>query len=111
MNFNSKQTYLAAAADWKLRYADTIAGIRKVKLDFKAAQRAFSKTGTYSYNWTQEQRTAYYAAYSPMEELRAEHRSLVKEATDLLVERAEGREEAGRQMELARTPESTIRRT
>jgi hypothetical protein len=104
MNFNSKQTYLAAVADWKLRYADTITGIRKVKLDFKAAQREFSKVDCDIWRAAEDKRKAYYAAYSPMEELRAEHRSLVKEATDLLTERQLGREEAGRQMELARTP-------
>jgi hypothetical protein len=104
MNFNSKQTYLAAVAIWKLRYADTITGIRKVKLDFKAAQREFSKVGTFLYSWTAEERTAYYKVYNAMEDLRSEHRSLVKEATDLLTERQLGREEAGRQMELARTP-------
>jgi hypothetical protein len=103
MNFNSKQTYLAAVADWKLRYADTITGIRKIKLDFKAAQRAFSKVDCDIWRAAEEKRKAYYAAYSPMKDLRSEHRSLVKEATDLLVERQLGREEAARQMEAART--------
>jgi len=105
MNFNSRETYLAAVADWKLRYADTIEGIRKVKIDFKNAQRAFSKVDFVPiWKGSDEQRKAYYAAYRPMEDLRSEHRSLVKEATDLLTERALGREEAGRQMELTRTP-------
>lgn len=99
MNFNSKETYLAAVADWKLRYADTIAGIRKVKIDFKNSQRAFSKVDfTPIWKATEEQKTAYRKAYGPMEDLRSEHCSLVKEANDLLVERALGREEAGRQM-------------
>lgn len=99
MNFNSKETYLAAVADWKLRYADTITGIRKVKIDFKTAQREFSKVD-FAPVWkgSDEQRKAYYAAYKPMEDLRSEHRRFVKQATDLLVERSEGRAEAGRQM-------------
>jgi hypothetical protein len=105
MNFNSKQTYLAAVAAWKTQYSETIAAIRKVKIDFKNAQRAFSKVD-FAPIWkgTEEQRTAYRKAYNPMEDLRSEHRRLVKQATDLLTERQLGREEAGRQMELARTP-------
>jgi hypothetical protein len=104
MNFNSKETYLAAVALWKLQYFDTIAGIRKVKLDFKNAQREFSKHGTYEYNWDSQRRADYHGAYNKMENLRSDHRSLVQEATDLIVERHLGRQEAGRQMELARNP-------
>jgi hypothetical protein len=105
MNFNSKQTYLAAVAEWQLRYLDTIEGIRQTKRLFKNAQRAFSTvTPIDFYNTNSAQREAYFSKYHPMEALRAEHKSLVAEATELIVERQLGREEAGRQMELARTP-------
>lgn len=105
MNFNSRETYLAAVAIWKTSYSETITAIRKVKVDFKTAQRAFSKVDVAKiWKGSDEQRKAYYGAYSPMERLRSEHSRLVKQATDLLTERQLGREEAGRQMELARTP-------
>lgn len=105
MNFNSKQTYLAAVADWKLRYADMIMAIREIKLDFKNAQRSFSKVDFVPiWKAAEEQRKMYYKAYTLMEDMRSEHRRLVKQATDLLTERSEGRQEASRQMELARNP-------
>lgn len=100
MNFNSKETYLAAVANWKLQYAEVITKIRKNKNDFKNAAREFSKVDFYPvWKGSDEQRKAYYDAHVVMENFRSHHHALVLEVTSLIVERAEGREEAGRQMQ------------
>lgn len=97
MKFDSKETYLAAVAEWRIQYFDIIDSIRKTKQLFKAAQRKFSKAPPIDfYNTNSAEREAYFSAYHPMEALRAEHRSLVSTATELIVERHLGRQEAGR---------------
>jgi hypothetical protein len=105
--FNSRKTYLAYVATWRLQYFDTIAGIRKVKVDFKNAQREFSKHGAFDYKWISQRRADYHGAHAKMENLREEHKSLITEATELITERHLSRQEAGIQMELAREAAST----
>lgn len=106
MKFDSKETYLAAVAEWRIQYFEIIDSIRKTKQLFKAAQRKFSKDIPADFDFYKSnsaEREAYLAAYRPMGVLRAEHRSLVSTATELIVERQLGRVEAGRQMRESRT--------
>jgi hypothetical protein len=105
MNFNSKETYLTAVADWKLRFHTQIKKSRVDKVAFKEAQRAFSKGGgdkQYDYKWPQPQKDLYRTAYNAQEDLRLTIQKNHQEVTKLQIERANGKIEAGRQMEAAR---------
>lgn len=89
MNFNSRQTYVAAVAAWKVQYAELIQQIRQTKIDFKEAQREFSKQKYGSPDW--------YAVLRKVEGLRSQKASMKYQATDLIQERVAGKEEAHRQ--------------
>ena len=74
-NFNSKETYLAYRADWKLRYKKLSAEIRQHKLEIKEAQRNGTHTG--SMEWRRQ--------------------ALARQATQMLQELDQAKLEAQRQ--------------
>jgi hypothetical protein len=92
MNFNSRDTYLAAVADWRVRYFAQIKLIRQLKLDFKAAQRAASKSTAAEYS----------KAWIALSNIRVAQSAAQEDIVKLVIERQDGREEANRQWHAAR---------
>jgi hypothetical protein len=82
-SFNSKETYLAFRAEWKLRYLNHLKVVRAAKLGIREANRAYSKDS--------KRIGDIWGAYS---DLRRAH----EETQKLLAERWAASAEAGRQM-------------
>jgi hypothetical protein len=99
MNFNSRETYFAAVANWRLRYNAQLKHVRQLKLEFKEAQRAFSKAGgdTDYYSLKEGQHKGYSAASIVLERARWARGEARQETLKLELERAESRVEANRQ--------------
>jgi predicted nucleic acid-binding Zn-ribbon protein len=100
-NFNSKETYFQARAEWKANYARLTTEAREVRREFNDAQRTFSKIPAYNYR-----------AYSPAEKeanalnaaadkavytLRRNREEIRQEANAALEELVEMKAEANRQ--------------
>jgi hypothetical protein len=96
-SFTTRATYLVASTMWKADYLEHCTKTRKLKLEFKTAQREFSKCGTYEYNWSSVQKEIYHTAHRPVEELRSELATAAKQARDLVSIRHEMKEEAQNQ--------------
>jgi hypothetical protein len=101
--FNSRETYLAYRAQWSAHYQFLIASIRESKQAFKEAQRGLSRAGIFTYHMSSVAKTAWWAAHKVEQDYRADLNHLRGEVQKALQERQESKEEAGRQMELART--------
>jgi hypothetical protein len=99
MQFNNRETYLAAVAQWKAQYAEVATAIRTNRTAFKDAQREHAKCGAYDYCGNNyENNRLWLNAHKKMEDLRAVLIDLRQKATALLVERSVGKVEAGLQM-------------
>jgi len=94
-NFNSKETYLAARAEWKANYNRLTEESRKLRQEFKDAASLFGKT---SYR----DHTAYWANYRAAEALREQRDALRREANVALADLFAMKEEAAAQWEAAR---------
>lgn len=101
MNFNSKETYLAARKQWANNYNALSADIRSTRGAYTEACRAASK---HKYDWKagqdEEKRAAnraYCDAYGVVENVRGELAKLRKQANEALTERQDAKEEAHRQ--------------
>lgn len=72
-NLTTKESYLAARAEWKANYAELTLQSRKLRREFNEAASAFGKT-------PYTQHTEYWASYRAMEALRDQRRALRCEA-------------------------------
>lgn len=89
--FNDRASYKAYRAEWKNRYLTTTSEIRKLKQERAEANRAFSKTdGSYNKEWSALANTLHALATAR------------KNATELLIELSEAKEEAQRQYQPAK---------
>lgn len=94
-NFNTKETYLAARAEWKANYARLTTEARATRREFIEAASLFNKT---SYR----DHTAYWANYRAMEALRGKRDDIRREANTALADLFAMRQEAAAQWEAAR---------
>ena len=94
-NFNTKETYLAARAEWKANYARLSNEARAARKEFTEAASLFGKT---SYR----DHTAYWANYHAMEALRGKRDDIRRETNAALAQLISMREEAAAQWEAAR---------
>jgi hypothetical protein len=99
--FTTREEYLTWRADWKARYFSTIKEIRTAALERREAERAFSRACRgLSDKPTAEESKERQMTANAQSSSRYKHRNLKAEATELLVERAESKLEAGRQRAL-----------
>jgi hypothetical protein len=96
-SFTDRITYLTASAMWKADYLEHCTKTRKLKLEFKAAQREFSKCGAYEYNWSSVQKEVYRTAHRPVETLRSELAAAAKQSREMVSIRHGMKEEAQNQ--------------
>lgn len=89
--FTNRREYLIYKAEWKKRYFETISKIREAALAKRAANQELSKLQPYSDSW--------YRALTPAHNALHTHWRLKQEATNLLLERARSKIEAGIQRE------------
>lgn len=94
-NFNTKETYLAARAEWKANYARLTNEARMARKEFNDAASLFGKT---SYR----DHAAYWANYRAMEALRGKRDDIRRETNDALADLFAMRKEAAAQWEAAR---------
>lgn len=95
-NFNSKETYLAARAEWKANYARLTTQAREARKEFNEAARVFSKSGRYMYGHAHDN-TAFLAAEKALYAARSTRNSIRVEANNELADLAEMKIEACRQ--------------
>jgi len=97
--FNSKETYLAARADWKANYARLTVEAREARKAFNDAAAAFSKIGSYRWNlgYSSPENAAYNAAYKVMNDARTNRAVIRREANDALNDLVEMKKEAASQ--------------
>lgn len=93
-NFKTREEYLAYKTEWKARYFDIIAQIRKAAIARRDAERAFSTAAKGLDRWYN---AALREPASLMDSAQYKHRGLKAEATALLAERADSKIESGRQ--------------
>ena len=98
--FTTREEYVAYREDWKARYAAQRLEIRRAKEAFKLANRAFSIASKGVRVWDFKSGSDVRKLHDTMEHARFSFRSAKNEATELLVERANSKIEAGRQREL-----------
>ena len=103
MNFTNREEYLAAAAAWKANYNSLIVEIRKAKIVYKEAQRAFAKCGAFNYHASSmsEHNKAYNAANAIMQRAHGNREALRNQATESIEDRRAMKQEAARQMNKA----------
>lgn len=94
--FNSKETYLAARAEWKANYAHLTEQARKLRAEYNESQSLFAKTPSYNNH------TAYWAAYKEVQKIRDERDTLRREANTALADLFNMKQEAAAQWEAAR---------
>lgn len=97
--FNSKETYLAARADWKANYARLTVAAREARKEFNDAASAFSKAGPYHWgkSYAAPENAAYHATFKAMDAARTKRALLRCEANEALADLAAMKEEAARQ--------------
>jgi hypothetical protein len=95
-NFNSKETYLAARAEWKENYARITKEAREQRAEFNAAMSDFGKKYSKNMRWSEVR-----DEYKRLETARSARAGLRYEATQALADLAEMKEEAARQWRLA----------
>jgi hypothetical protein len=101
--FKTREEYFTYRQEWKERYFQQIATIRKLREAFKDAQRAFSKVdceGGYDYSWDSARKAEYNLPISEMHSAMSAYGTARKEATALILERCYSRIEAANQREL-----------
>jgi len=105
MDFNSRDTYLAARAQWKADYNQLSADIRVARREFNEAQRALSK---HKYDWkagyNSETNKPYLEAEKLVDKARGQRYRLRQQANEALQELSSAKEEARRQWEAAHRP-------
>lgn len=103
-NFNSKETYLAARAEWKANYARLTQEARDARAEFREAARAFSKTGSYDWNagYKSETNAAYLKAEREMWAVHSKRAGIRAEANRALHELSQMKAQAAAQWEAAR---------
>lgn len=104
-NFNSRETYLAQTAEWKIIFHDQIRKARADKIAFKEAQREFSKAGgdqVFDHRWDSNKKKMHSVAIGAMYDAMYKVRKNVKIVQELIAARQLARSEAGRQMEANR---------
>lgn len=90
MNFNSKETYLAARAEWKADYAKLSQDIRDARRSFNKAASLFGKTPATEVK-------EYWEAVRALQTARVTRSNLTYEANKMLDELAKAKVEAARQ--------------
>jgi alpha-amylase/alpha-mannosidase (GH57 family) len=90
-NFNSRETYIAAAAQWKADYKDLSQKIRDVRKQFNDAQKVFAKSST--------REGTYWPAWKEVERLRSERDGLRNQATYMIDGRISMKAQAQEQYE------------
>jgi len=93
-NFNSKETYLAARAEWKENYARLTQQAREQRIEFNVAMSEFSKEYNKTGKWPRDE-------YKRLEAARSARAAIRHEANQALAELVEMKEEAARQWRLA----------
>lgn len=93
-NFKTREEYLQYKAEWKARYFEIIAEIRKAAIARRDAERAFSAASNGADRWSSG---ALREPGKVMDSAQYKHRGLKAEATSLLAERADSKIESGRQ--------------
>lgn len=88
MNFTSKETYIAARADWKAKYNTLSQEIRKTRRDFNLACSVSAKTPSSELYWE---------AIRNVQQLRITRSNQISTARNMLTELAEAKKEAARQ--------------
>lgn len=78
--FNSKETYLAARAEWKANYAQLTIDAREARREYNNAQKEFSKAPAY--------------VYGAGAEVNKQHREAERKIWDTLKARAQIRDKA-----------------
>lgn len=101
LNFNSKETYLVARAEWKAEYKELSQNIRDARSAFNEAQRVFGKVGSYKWHLGagSPENAAYNAAWRAVDDARILRYKLRNEATSMLGDLVEMQNEACRQWE------------
>lgn len=92
-NFNSRETYIVAAAQWKADYAELSQKIRDTRKLFNDAQRAYAKVQYGKSSW---------AEWKEVEKFRSEKASLRDQATYMISDRISMKEMAQAQYEEAK---------
>ena len=90
-NFNSKETYLAARAEWKANYARITKDIRVARAAYNKAQSDAAKVPMYNNHGP------YWAAQKLIDTTRDARQALRREANNSIAELVEMKEEAARQ--------------
>jgi hypothetical protein len=90
-NFNSKETYLAARAEWKANYARISSDVRAARRAYNEAQQVFSKTSIIN------NRAGFWAAAKAVNDARDARAALRREASDQMTALFVMKEEAARQ--------------
>lgn len=107
MNFNSRETYLVAVANWKANYAQLSHDLRTAKSEFKVANSTMSKAQCLAQQRDEATMTPFVASLRTVNQLRGHIDHLKGLAREALEERAESKVEACRQWNAARTEKLT----
>lgn len=105
-DFTDRASYLVASTSWKADYRAHATMIRKLKHDFKDAQRAFAKVDPQDckyYEMPSKDRDAYFAASRVVDALRSQLQKAKAKATEMVNDRISMKEEAQRQYEDAKS--------
>jgi len=97
LNFNTKDTYIAARKEWTAAYMDLSTDIRKARAGFIEAQRAASKSSFDPQTGTPEERKEHFAKWYAVDDGRRMRADLRTKANDMLSNLQAAKEEAHRQ--------------
>ena len=107
MNFDSRETYLVAVANWKANYAQLSHDLRTAKSEFKVANSKMSKAQCLAQQRDEATMTPFVASLRTVNQLRGHIDHLKGLARDALDERAKSKVEAQEQWYADRANNST----
>ncbi len=107
MNFDSRETYLVAVANWKANYAQLSHDLRTAKSEFKVANSTMSKAQCQANGRTGAAMMPFVEASRTVNQLRGHIDHLKGLARDALDERAKSKVEAQEQWYAGRANNST----
>lgn len=107
MNFNSRETYLVAVANWKANYAQLSHDLRTAKSEFKVANSTMSKAQCLAQRRDEATMTPFREALNHVEHIRSVISQLKGQAREALDERAKSKVEAQEQWYADRADNST----
>ena len=107
MNFNSRETYLVAVANWKANYAQLSHDLRKTKLELRIANSELGVAQRQAVRSNEATMKSFREASRKVDNLHMSVQHMKGLAREALEERAESKVEACRQWNAARTEKLT----